>query len=101
MAVLGDLPTQLANGNGYTTGGLTVDLTASRSGNTTTWTIATPVVLTSSTGNCGPFRYIAFYSDTSTADNLACYYDHGSSITLDGTAGDTYTIPAVALLTVN
>jgi hypothetical protein len=97
-AVLGDLPAEIANGNGYTTGGLTADITASRSGNTTTWSLASPVVLTA-TGAVGPFQYWVIYSDTSAAANLVGYLDHGSAVTMANT--DTYTIPAGAILTVN
>lgn len=96
--VLSDLPSELANGNGYTTGGLTADIDLSRSGGQSTVTLGTALVLTA-TGAVGPFRYVAFYSDTSAADNLMCFFDHGSSITMANT--DTYTIPIGALLTIN
>lgn len=50
------------------------------------------LVLTSSGGTTGPFRYVYIYDDTPTspADPLVCYFDYGSSITLN--SGETLTI---------
>lgn len=54
--------------------------------------VLTDLVLTSSGGTTGPFRYVYIYDDTVTspADPLVCYYDYGSSITLQD--GETLTI---------
>jgi hypothetical protein len=95
--VLTDLPTEIANGNGYTTGGLSIAFTIPRSGGQTTITGA-QVVLTA-TGAVGPFRYICAYNFTAAGDNCFAFFDHGSSITMANT--DTYTIPAGAWATVN
>ena len=39
-------------------------------------------------GTVGPFRYIIIYNDTAANDELICWYDYGSEITLN--AGDTF-----------
>ena len=53
--------------------------------------VLTDLVMTSSGGTTGPFRYVYIYDDTTTApaDALMCYFDYGSSITLQD--GETLT----------
>ena len=48
------------------------------------------LVLTSTGGTTGPFQYIYIYDDTATNDELICYFDYGSALTLQN--GDTFTI---------
>ena len=87
-AVLADL-TQIANGNGYTTGGSTAASNAySQTGGVAKLT-ATDVVFTAS-GAVGPFRYAALYNDTATNGELIGFWDYGSSITM--ASGDTFTV---------
>lgn len=50
----------------------------------------TDLVLTSTGGTTGAFRYVYIYNDTATNDELVAYYDYGSSITLND--GDTFTV---------
>lgn len=90
--VLADI-TQISSGNGYTTGGEDVQNDTSRTGGVTSVT-GVDVVWTSVTGDMGPFRYVVLYNDTPTspADPLIGYYDYGSAVTLDGTAGETFTV---------
>ncbi len=97
-AVKADLPTETANGNGYTTGGLTCTTTYTRSGGTSTLALTANLVLTA-TGVVGDFRYICFYSDTSTNEDLIAYFDHGSTVSMVNT--NTYTISTGTILTVN
>jgi len=67
---------------------LTVTTSAQTSG---TYTLdANDLVLTASGGNVGPLRYVVLYNGTATNDELVCWYDYGSDITL--AAGETLTI---------
>lgn len=78
---------ELANGNGYTTGGLTPTFTSWSNTSGTSKLILQDAVLTAS-GNVGPFRYVVLYDSTS--GKLLGWWDYGSSITLGNT--DTFTI---------
>jgi hypothetical protein len=46
-------------------------------------------VLTAS-GAVATFRYVVIYNDTATNDELVCWFDHGSDVTLAN--GETYTV---------
>ncbi len=81
-------PAEISAGNGYTAGG--EDATATWSESSGTATLAcTDIVWTASGGTIGAFRYAVMYNDTSAADNLICWWDYGSSITLAD--GETFT----------
>jgi len=67
---------------------LTVSSSAQTSG--TYKLVLADLVLSSTGGTTGPFRYIYIYDDASTGDKLIAYYDYGSSITLQD--GDTFTL---------
>jgi len=87
--------TEVANGNGYTTGGNAASTTsASQTGGTFTLVLASPTAWTAS-GAGFTFQY-AILTDSTTSTNVA-YWDYGSSqavaagetvtVTLDGTNG--------------
>lgn len=82
--------TQIAAGNGYTTGGTALtSVTWTRSGATATFASA-DVVFTASGGSMAEFRYAVLYSDTATNDDLVGWLDYGSGLTL--ATGETLTI---------
>lgn len=87
--VLADI-TQIAAGNGYTTGGNTTTITVSETGGTTT-VQGTEVVFTA-TGAMAAFRYAVLYNDTATspADALIGWFDYGSALSL--TSGETFAV---------
>lgn len=92
--------TQIANGNGYTTGGTTAALTSSSQTSGLYKLVLADVVFTA-TGSMGPFRYAVLYNDTATNDELIGWWDYGSSITL--ATGETFTVdfdPTNGVLTV-
>jgi hypothetical protein len=49
--------------------------------------VVADLALTSTGGSTGPFRYVVIYNDTATNDELICYYDIGSNLTLS--SGET------------
>ena len=94
--VLADI-TQISSGGGYTTGGNTCSVsTSAQTSGVYKLVLSSPTAWTASGGGFGPFRYVVFYNDTATSDELISYVDYGSSITvasgtftvtLDGSAG--------------
>lgn len=76
--------TQIAAGNGYTTGGTAIaNVTVSRTGGVATID-GDDVVFSASGGSIGPFRYMVLYNDsaTSPADALVAFIDYGSEYTI-------------------
>jgi hypothetical protein len=76
--------TEIAAGNGYTAGGVTVTISASAQAAGTYKATATDGAITATGGTVGPFRYAVLYNDTPTspADPLIAWWDYGSSISL-------------------
>lgn len=91
---------ELANGNGYATGGTAMTgVQVANAGGAESLT-GSAVTFTSAQGNMGPFRYIVVYD--STTGVLIGWYDYGASITLNGAAGETFVVqPGAALLTLS
>jgi hypothetical protein len=96
--VLADI-TQIANGNGYTTGGVTLtSVTWLETGaGTGIWQLTSAdFTWTASGGSIGPFRYIVFYDDTPTspADPLVGFLDYGTNLTVTDTNSFTTDVGA-------
>lgn len=81
--------TELANGNGYLTGGSASAMTAANVTGTETITGA-DVTFTGATAPMGPFQYAIFYDVTPTDKPLICWFDYGSAQTLQ--IGETFVV---------
>ena len=86
--VLADI-TQIANGNGYTTGGSTTTQSSSAQTSGTYKLVLGDVVFTASGGPMGTFQWSVLYNDTATSDELIGYWDYGSAVSLAD--GETFT----------
>lgn len=87
----GDISTnELANGNGYTTGGLAMTMSDASTGGVET--VSSASVTLTATGSVGPFRYVTPYNNTTSSPlkPLVCWFDYGSSVTLN--SGDTFQV---------
>ena len=82
---------EVANGNGYTTGGIALTITDSSSSGTEKVFAGSSSVWTA-TGAVGPFRYAVIYCTNSTplVKPLVGWLDYGSPISL--ASGDTFTV---------
>lgn len=75
--------TELAAGNGYTSGGATAALvSSSQTGGTYKLVLGDPAIFAATGGSLGPLRYAVLYNDSATNDELIGWWDYGSSITL-------------------
>ena len=71
---------EISNENGYTAP-IDIENSWSETGGTGTLT-AVDKTITASGGTVGPFRYAVIFNDDHDTDGLVCYWDYGSSITL-------------------
>lgn len=98
--VYGDLSGEVANGNGYTTGGVAADnVTYAQTSGTATLT-ADDEVITASGGSVGAFRYLSLIDDTvaSPVKPVLGWLDYGSSLTLSDGESLTIDIGASGIL---
>ena len=83
--------TEIAAGNGYSTGGAAVAIASStQSSGLYKLLPAAATVVWTATGTVGPFRYVVLYNSTAAAGNLLGWYDNGSNVTMN--SGDTFTV---------
>lgn len=82
---------EIAAGNGYTAGGVTVTIdSATQTGGVFTLACTTDPVITAAGGPIGPFRYAILYNSTPAGGLLVAYWDRGSPLTLAD--GESFTI---------
>ena len=82
--------TDISAGNGYTAGGTAITITSSAQSSGTYKLVGNDVVFTASGGSIGPFQYVVIYNDTAASDDLICWFDYGSALTLAD--GETLTL---------
>jgi hypothetical protein len=88
----------IAAEHGYPAGGTDIQNVWSEAAGTGTLA-GTDVVFTGNGGNFGPFQFAVVYNDTPANDNLVCWWDYGSAITIHDT--ETFTVDfAAAILTI-
>lgn len=90
--VKGDM-VEITAQNGYPAGGADIQNLWSESAGTGTMT-GTDVVFTAAGGSFGPFRYAPVYNDTGVTKYLVCWWDYGSSISVNDT--ETFTVDFAA-----
>jgi len=90
---ISDLSNEVANGNGYTTGGVEVAMTSTDddANDGTTVDSANPS-WTASGGSIGPFRYAIWIDTTHASDALIYCHDFGSNQTANDGADITVTV---------
>lgn len=93
---------EVANGNGYTTGGVEVAMTVTDddTNNRVIIDSANPS-WTASGGSIGPFRYAVWYDDTHVNDVLIYIFDFGSNQTANDGSDISVTVNADGLYRIN
>ena len=82
---------EVANGNGYVTGGVAVTTTSStQTGGVYKYVGSVASPTWTATASVGPFRYAVLYDTTSATKSLIGWWDYGSNVTLSST--NTFTI---------
>ncbi len=82
---------EIANGQGYTAGGIAVTVTSSsQTGGNYSLAVSVDTTLTATGSGIGPYQYAVLYNDTATNKELIAFWNFGSAITL--ASGDTQRI---------
>ena len=84
--------TQIASGNGYTTGGTQATQVSSAQTSGTYKLVLNDVTFTASGGSIATFRYVVLYNDTPTSPSkpLIGWYDYGTTLSI--TSGNSFTV---------
>ena len=95
-AVLADIASEVANGNGYTTGG--EDVTNTYSEASGTGTMGGTDIVWNATGAVANIQFAVLYNTqtTTVANGLIAYWDYGSEVTLAN--GESFTFNIVTNL---
>lgn len=88
-AVKADL-TEIAGGNGYTSGGTAASISSSAQSSGTYKLVLGDVVFTATGGPFANCRYAVLYNDTASNDELIGFWDYGSTLVIS--SGETLTI---------
>jgi hypothetical protein len=84
-------PADLAAGNGYTAGGVSIGTIAgAQTSGVFKFTAGTQPSWTAAGGSIGPFEYAVLYNSTAATQPLIGWWDYGTPITL--TNGNTFTV---------
>lgn len=86
--------TEISAGNGYTAGGTAATITSSAQTSGAYKLVLADVTFTASGGTMATWRYATLYNDTATNDELICWWDYGSSISLADTQSATVDLSA-------
>lgn len=81
--------TQIANGNGYVTGGNTITTSSSAQTSGVYKLVIADSTFTAAGGTIGPFRYYGLYNSTAVSGELIGFWDYGSALTLQ--IGEAFT----------
>jgi len=87
--VLADI-IQIANGNGYTTGGTSATQVSSSQAAGVYKLVLNDVTFTASGGSIATFQYCVLYNNTATNDELIGYYDYGAPVII--TVGNAFVV---------
>jgi hypothetical protein len=81
---------EIANGNGYTAGGIDTVNTTSQTGGTITVGCTDTLTITASGGSIADFRYVVLFNEDTTGDMLIGWWDSGATQTI--TDGNSFEI---------